>query len=110
TRCSFLNTPATTEIYTLSLHDALPIYWRGSRNVSNAMLYGEVESLRSASRNVLNDAANCWNPRVTALPLSISARSPTSLASDAAISNESHPIAAGRSERQLTRVAGRGRS
>src|SRR5688572_33062907 len=24
----FFNDPATTEIYTLSLHDALPIYWR----------------------------------------------------------------------------------
>src|SRR5438034_7831978 len=24
----FFNAPATTEIYTLSLHDALPIYWR----------------------------------------------------------------------------------
>src|SRR5687768_17677641 len=26
----FFNDPATTEIYTLSLHDALPIYRRGS--------------------------------------------------------------------------------
>src|SRR6478736_10093419 len=26
TFCFFLNDPATTEIYTLSLHDALPIY------------------------------------------------------------------------------------
>src|SRR5438132_14129591 len=25
--CFFFNDPATTEIYTLSLHDALPIYW-----------------------------------------------------------------------------------
>src|SRR5438034_8115402 len=25
----FFNGPATTEIYTLSLHDALPIWWRG---------------------------------------------------------------------------------
>src|SRR6202020_3477487 len=27
----FFNDTATTEIYTLSLHDALPICWRGSR-------------------------------------------------------------------------------
>src|SRR5438046_10266437 len=27
----FFNDPATTEIYTLSLHDALPIYRRGAR-------------------------------------------------------------------------------
>src|ERR1017187_6194946 len=26
-RCFFFNDTATTEIYTLSLHDALPIYW-----------------------------------------------------------------------------------
>src|ERR1035438_9928504 len=28
----FFNDTATTEIYTLSLHDALPIYWRSCRN------------------------------------------------------------------------------
>src|ERR1039457_7710694 len=28
-RCFFFNDTATTEIYTLSLHDALPIYWEG---------------------------------------------------------------------------------
>src|SRR3712207_7352505 len=27
----FFNDTATTEIYTLSLHDALPIYWEGRR-------------------------------------------------------------------------------
>src|SRR3712207_8737113 len=27
--CFFFNDTATTEIYTLSLHDALPISWRG---------------------------------------------------------------------------------
>src|SRR5438445_2481889 len=27
--CFFFNDPPTTEIYTLSLHDALPILWRG---------------------------------------------------------------------------------
>src|SRR5688572_31777991 len=29
----FFNDPATTEIYTLSLHDALPIYQRATRRV-----------------------------------------------------------------------------
>src|SRR5690625_7715367 len=36
-RCSlavfFLNVPAPTEIYTLSLHDALPIYWQQALTV-----------------------------------------------------------------------------
>src|SRR5688572_33058307 len=32
----FFNDPATTEIYTLSLHDALPIYGRGPRRVGRA--------------------------------------------------------------------------
>ena len=31
----FFNDPATTEIYTLSLHDALPIYLISSRNVGS---------------------------------------------------------------------------
>src|SRR5947209_10613708 len=29
--CFFFNDPATTEIYTLSLHDALPIWWPARR-------------------------------------------------------------------------------
>src|SRR5438067_11197951 len=29
----FFNAPATTEIYTLSLHDALPIYWSRYRQL-----------------------------------------------------------------------------
>src|SRR2546430_7913313 len=29
----FFNDPATTEIYTLSLHDALPIFWQGDREL-----------------------------------------------------------------------------
>src|SRR3712207_6866240 len=31
----FLNDPATTEIYTLSLHDALPICWRKIQRVGS---------------------------------------------------------------------------
>src|SRR3712207_7528893 len=33
----FFNDPATTEIYTLSLHDALPIYRRTSRSATAPM-------------------------------------------------------------------------
>src|SRR3712207_7631669 len=32
----FFNDTATTEIYTLSLHDALPIYWRAQEAALNA--------------------------------------------------------------------------
>src|SRR6266550_8710256 len=32
--CFFFNDTATTEIYTLSLHDALPISWRAQRAAS----------------------------------------------------------------------------
>src|SRR5947199_7358825 len=35
----FFNDTATTEIYTLSLHDALPIYYVGGRAVA-ALVYG----------------------------------------------------------------------
>src|SRR5438067_4878806 len=40
----FFNDPATTEIYTLSLHDALPISSVGARN---SALVGETSSTRS---------------------------------------------------------------
>src|SRR3989475_5504841 len=36
----FFNDTATTEIYTLSLHDALPIYRRGSARVSTRERHG----------------------------------------------------------------------
>src|SRR5258708_38230407 len=35
----FFNDTATTEIYTLSLHDALPIYWFAA-GISNQTLFG----------------------------------------------------------------------
>src|SRR4029453_7647099 len=38
----FFNDPATTEIYTLSLHDALPICHRIRREIPGAWLHGEV--------------------------------------------------------------------
>src|SRR5438105_9729240 len=52
--CFFFNDPATTEIYTLSLHDALPISFRGPsaarwRANSNLPLLGQ-RDLRGADR------------------------------------------------------------
>src|SRR5437764_15400690 len=51
TMCSFVfffNDPATTEIYTLSLHDALPIlyekYTKLSRDVIEANLLGDTDT------------------------------------------------------------------
>src|SRR5687768_17943544 len=38
--CFFLNDPATTEIYTLSLHDALPILVVGVQVVAVALVVG----------------------------------------------------------------------
>src|SRR5206468_12513702 len=55
----FFTGPATTEIYTLSLHDALPIYQghrrrrgarrrsRGARHRGEQLLYGEIKRLRA---------------------------------------------------------------
>src|SRR5688572_31326941 len=36
--CCFFNDPATTEIYTLSLHDALPILWRWCSSASKTRI------------------------------------------------------------------------
>src|SRR5437588_3451157 len=37
----FFNDTATTEIYTLSLHDALPIYWRQKRSDARQTVPGD---------------------------------------------------------------------
>src|SRR5437588_12888687 len=75
----FFNDPATTEIYTLSLHDALPIYavlrvdgahaggeeWRGSRNNKEegkraAPLFSDRKSTRlNSSHTVISYAVFC---------------------------------------------------
>src|SRR3712207_8036955 len=70
-RCFFFNDTATTEIYTLSLHDALPISmasWMRVRPASSAScascstasslrwLYGLARSKRSGSRLARDDA------------------------------------------------------
>src|SRR6266536_768726 len=57
----FFNDPATTEIYTLSLHDALPI----------CDPPGETESLHSGALLRLAPAQWCWNP-----PSAVSAPGP----------------------------------
>src|SRR2546425_5479375 len=53
----FFNDTATTEIYTLSLHDALPIYdvvrEHGRRHL-------DIERRRLADRGDLEDAAQAW--------------------------------------------------
>src|SRR6267378_1366687 len=43
----FFNDTATTEIYTLSLHDALPISWTPSRKSSSSFSSSRPSSLRS---------------------------------------------------------------
>src|SRR2546427_5208924 len=50
----FFNDTATTEIYTLSLHDALPIYKFKAMNLESVMVIAEEvdENLYLASRNL----------------------------------------------------------
>src|SRR5574337_2095467 len=43
----FFNDTATTEIYTLSLHDALPIYHRPVRRPRGAVVAGDIQRPRS---------------------------------------------------------------
>src|SRR5438309_11505786 len=49
-RSFFLNDPATTEIYTLSLHDALPIFFQGrSQGAAPARTAAAASARRPAS-------------------------------------------------------------
>src|SRR5438105_12579411 len=52
--CFFFNDPATTHIYTLSLHDALPIFLDGhiwlSRKLAHENHYPAIDVLESVSR------------------------------------------------------------
>src|SRR5439155_7312613 len=62
----FFNATATTEIYTLSLHDALPIWsTRGSRSVSLRVLEHDVIDRRGEQERIdaIEDAAVARNQR-----------------------------------------------
>src|SRR3712207_7710820 len=51
----FFNDTATTEIYTLSLHDALPISWGRQRHLADSLIHREMlrrMECRSAGRVV----------------------------------------------------------
>src|SRR5256885_14958468 len=52
----FFNDTATTEIYTLSLHDALPIYLRAT--VRPGVVCGSPDRLRRCRNNQISDAGN----------------------------------------------------
>src|SRR3712207_7494190 len=58
--CFFFNDTATTEIYTLSLHDALPIFCRGYTDVVDADLSRYFDTiphhdlLRSVARRIVD--------------------------------------------------------
>src|SRR2546422_1831866 len=54
----FFNDTATTEIYTLSLHDALPIFARGVRRCAAAVGGGGDLSLPGRAAVLVRDAAN----------------------------------------------------
>src|SRR5256885_484334 len=60
----FFNDTATTEIYTLSLHDALPIY-KPTMNFRGRLLWGTVDALWSAGLSDLSRktvAMFGWDP------------------------------------------------
>src|SRR5258708_13273049 len=46
--CFFFNDTATTEIYTLSLHDALPIWWRITSLAGEAQASGNAAQISRA--------------------------------------------------------------
>src|SRR3712207_8824176 len=64
--CFFFNDTATTEIYTLSLHDALPIFniicstaRRSSSNISNKRNSSITTSSNSRNRNTSSRISRC---------------------------------------------------
>src|SRR5258708_28172520 len=61
----FFNDTATTEIYTLSLHDALPICWFSSRSTSSRRRYpGKERRIFGDSRLTEGSSAMCsWIDR-----------------------------------------------
>ena len=52
----FFNDAATTEIYTLSLHDALPIYWLDARVLSIFEGTEETLALKVVGRSLIEQA------------------------------------------------------
>src|SRR6266542_3791027 len=80
----FFNDPATTEIYTLSLHDALPIYERSARPLPEAeaaftltgltVLLVDRESTRlNSSHGSISYAVFCWK-KITGLDVVVGGR------------------------------------
>src|SRR5438034_11612321 len=55
----FFNDTATTEIYTLSLHDALPIYIKGKKS------HSIVEQGLTVLRNLTHRGAVGWDPKLS---------------------------------------------
>ena len=49
----FFNDTATTEIYTLSLHDALPIFFVAARAFKNLYFTGFAVNLQSVTRSAV---------------------------------------------------------
>src|SRR3712207_7211357 len=60
--CSFFffNDTATTEIYTLSLHDALPIYDRSSRRSRAALWVLSLQSPARTPRSAVSISVAVW--------------------------------------------------
>src|SRR3712207_8080398 len=63
----FFNDTATTEIYTLSLHDALPILDRIARDADERLAWGSVE--RIGGEAILTFGAGAAEPRRTTAPV-----------------------------------------
>src|SRR3712207_8930567 len=63
----FFNDTATTEIYTLSLHDALPILDRIARDADERLAWGSVE--RIGGEAILTFGAGAAGPRRPTAPV-----------------------------------------
>src|SRR3712207_8581208 len=66
--CFFFNDTATTEIYTLSLHDALPIYklwvWKARDRASGRVVDWECGGRDAGTLSRLRERVERWNPRL----------------------------------------------
>src|SRR5690348_17697555 len=61
----FFNDTATTEIYTLSLHDALPICQRGPAQLERRVEVGEAEGLDERGEDRKSTRLNSSHPSIS---------------------------------------------
>ena len=70
--CFFFNDTATTEIYTLSLHDALPIYQEATQDVHESISEGDGDETNSLGEKI----ASATDENALHLQASVSQQTP----------------------------------